>query len=90
VIQNLLRKLFANLWARGAALQCCFNQESLDFQIVTYKGSVAPHATFDIKNLSVAVFQIKNKSSPDTKALPSLRPIGLPVISIDLFRISQW
>jgi hypothetical protein len=31
-----------------------------------------------IKNLSVSIFQIKNKSTADTKALRSLRPIGLP------------
>jgi len=73
----LIRKLLANLWARGAALQCCFNQESLDLLIVTYKGSVGPDATFNIKKLSVIVFQIKNKSSSDTSALRLLRPVGL-------------
>ena len=73
----MIRKLLANLWARGAALQCCFNQESLDLLIVTYKGSVGPDATFNIKKLSVIVFQIKNKSSSDTSALRLLRPVGL-------------
>lgn len=32
---------------------------------------------FNIKNLSVSVFQIKNKSAADTKALRLLRPVGL-------------
>jgi len=77
-MQILLRKLLANLWACGIALQCYFNQESLDFQIVTYKGSIAPDTPFDIENLSVAIFQIKNKTGADTKALRSLQLIGLP------------
>jgi hypothetical protein len=53
------------------------NQESLDLQIVTYKGSIAPDAVFNIKNLSVSIIQIKNKFSADANALRLLRPVGL-------------
>jgi hypothetical protein len=71
----LPRQLLANLWARGTALQCSFNQESLDLVIVTYKGRVAAKAIFDIENLSAAVVQIKYKVNAD---LPALRPLGIP------------
>ncbi len=74
----LLRKLLANLWARGAALQCSINQESLDLLIVTYKGSVSGDQIFDVENLSAAVVQVKYKTNADTKTGPALQPIGIP------------
>lgn len=74
----LPRRLLANLWARGAALQCCFRQESLDLMIVTYKGSVAANAIFDPKNLTAIVIQVKYKNKTDLNAGRVLRPIGIP------------
>lgn len=74
----LLRQLLGNLWARGGALQCCFNQESLDLFFVTYTGSVADTETFDVANLSAVVVQMKYKVKADTKAGPALRPLGIP------------
>ena len=72
------RQLLANLWARGAALQCCFNQTSLDFFIVTYSGSIAPGEIFDPEMLSGVVVQVKFKINADGKAGAALRPIGVP------------
>jgi hypothetical protein len=74
----LLRDLLANLWARGVALQCSFNQESLDLLIVTYTGSVAPLAIFNVAQLSAVVVQVKYKTQADTKAEAALRPIAIP------------
>jgi hypothetical protein len=74
----LRRQLLANLWARGAALQCCFRQESLDLVIVTYKGSISTNAIFDTENLSAIVVQIKYQGNADTRAGRALRPIGIP------------
>lgn len=74
----LLRRLLANLWARGAALQCCFLQESIDLLFVTYTGSIAANETFDVANLSAGVIQVKFKMKADTKAELALRPLGIP------------
>ena len=73
-----LRQLLANLWARGAALQCCFTQESIDFLIPIYIGSVATDASFDPSRLSVVAGQVKSKVAEDEKAEPAIRPIGIP------------
>jgi len=70
--------LLANLWARGAILQCAFYQESIDFLMVTYHGDIKPDAVFDPAMLSGAFGQVKFKSNPDTQAEKLLRPIGLP------------
>jgi hypothetical protein len=72
------RQLLANLWARSAALQCSFNQESLDLFIVTYSGSIAPGEIFDPEMLSGVVVQVKFKIKADGKAGAALRPIGIP------------
>ena len=72
------RQLLGNLWARGGALQCYSQQESLDLLIVTYKGSVAASAIFDVENLFAAVVQIKYKVNADTEAGRGLRPMGIP------------
>ena len=72
------RQLLANLWARGAALQCSFNQEALDLFIVTYSGSIASGENFGPKMLSAVVVQVKFKIKADGKAGAALRPIGIP------------
>lgn len=63
----------ANLWARGAALQHCFNKETLaiDFLIPVYIGSVAPEEVFNPSCLSAVVGQVKHKSECD-----AIFPIG--------------
>ncbi|KAF8343175.1 uncharacterized protein EI90DRAFT_3115693 [Cantharellus anzutake] len=71
------RKLLANLWARGAILQCCFNQTSIDFLCPVYFGSVEPGAIFDCDQLSGLVVQVKNKKEGDTGAQRNLRPAGI-------------
>jgi hypothetical protein len=72
------RQLLANLYARGAALQCSFGQESLDLFIPTYAGSVADNATFDPAALSAVVCQVKYRTVGDKRAGDALRPIGIP------------
>lgn len=74
----MLRQLLENLWARGAALQCCFNQEAIDFLIVTYSGSIGATDIFDPTMLSAIVVQIKNKGQADTNAELGTQPIGVP------------
>ena len=73
----VLRQLIANLYARGAALQCAIRQESLDLLIPKYTGSIAADAGFDPAALSGVVVQIKNKNTGDKQAGISLRPIGI-------------
>jgi hypothetical protein len=68
--------LLANLWARHAALQCCFNQESLDLLIPTYRGSMTDF--FDPDRLSAIVVQVKNNTTCDPRAGNALWPIGIP------------
>jgi hypothetical protein len=75
---ELNRKLLANLWARGAILQCCFNQSSIDCLCPIYLGSVDENAVFDPELLSGAVFQIKYKAEADTTAETNMGPIGIP------------
>ena len=70
--------MLANLWARGAALQCCFTQESIDFLIPIYSGSITPDAAFDPSYLSVVAGQVKFKVAGDKKAEAAIRPIGIP------------
>lgn len=74
----MLRQLLENLWARGAALQCCFNQEAIDFLIVTYSGPIGATDIFDPTKLSAIVVQIKNKGQADTNAELGTQPIGVP------------
>ena len=74
---SLLRKLCANLWARHSALQCNFNQESLDLLIITYSGSIATDAIFDPAALSTLVVQIKYQSASALGAGDALRSIGI-------------
>ncbi|KAF8331025.1 uncharacterized protein EI90DRAFT_2996148 [Cantharellus anzutake] len=73
------RKLLSNLWARGAILQCCINQTSIDFLCPVYFGSVEPGAIFDCDQLSGLVVQVKNKTKEgDTDARNgNLRPVGI-------------
>lgn len=73
-----LRQLLANLWARGAALQCCFNQESIDFLIPFYKGPIEATAIFDPAALSGVVGQIKHKVKGDGEAGRKMSPMGIP------------
>jgi hypothetical protein len=72
------RRLLANLWARGAALQCCFRQESIDFLIVTYHGPIRADAPFDPSYLCATVVSMKFKGAADTRAESAVRPIGVP------------
>ena len=72
------RKLLANLWARGAALQCCFSQEAIDLLIPLYLGSVHPNSIFDPSLLSAVVVQVKYKTTGDKNAEHAIRPIGVP------------
>ncbi|KIM44537.1 hypothetical protein M413DRAFT_25012 [Hebeloma cylindrosporum] len=81
------KTLLANLWARGAALQCSFNQESLDLLIVTYTGSVVSDEIFDVERLSAMVVQIKYKTKADTKAEAprnSYQPLPYIVMVLEL------
>jgi hypothetical protein len=70
--------LLANLWARGAALQCCFNQKSIDFLIPIYIGSIVDTDRFNPSNLSVVAGQVKFKDDRDKQAGFKIRPIGIP------------
>ncbi len=70
------RQLLANLWARGAALQCSFSQESIDFLIPSYHGSVKTDSKFDPSLLSAVVVQVKNKVAEDKQAELAICPIG--------------
>jgi len=71
------RQLLANLWARGAALQCCFCQEAIDVLIPSYHGSVDPNSKFDPNLLSAIAGQFKNKVAGDKQAELAIRPIGV-------------
>ena len=71
------RELLANLWARGAALQCFFSQESIDFLIPSYHGSVDPDSEFDPSLLSAVVVQVKYKVAEDKQAELAIGPIGV-------------
>jgi hypothetical protein len=80
-VNELIRKfrhLLANLWARGAALQCCFNQASIDFLIPLYIGPVDDTDRFNPSHLSVVAGQVKFKNAGDKKAGFAIRPIGIP------------
>lgn len=70
--------MLANLWARGAALQCCFNQPSIDCLIIVYFGSVSADAVFDPDLISDFVVQIKLRSEADTGAELKMRRGAIP------------
>jgi hypothetical protein len=63
------------MWARGAVMQCCFNQTSIDCLIPVYFGSVDKDAIFDLGLLSGCVVQVKFKGEADTV---EMRPLGIP------------
>ncbi|KAF8522530.1 hypothetical protein JB92DRAFT_2807319 [Gautieria morchelliformis] len=71
-------KLLANLWARGAALQCSFNQVSIDHLIVCYHGRTGSSAVFEPALLSGVVVQVKNQKEGDGSIEREIRPMGLP------------
>ena len=73
------RKLLANLWARGAALQCCFRQKAIDFTIPTYRceGPFETDAVFDLSCLSGVSGQVKFKVSGEPQAESRIQP-GIP------------
>ena len=71
------RQLLANLWARGAGLQCCFSQESIDLLLVAYHGSVDPHSLFDPSLLSSIAVQVKFRIAGDGNAELAIRPISV-------------
>jgi hypothetical protein len=75
---GVFRQLLANLYARGAALQCSFGQQSLDLLIPTYNGSVADDEPFDPAALSAVICQVKYQTIGDKRAGDALRPIGIP------------
>lgn len=66
-----------NLWARGGALQCCFNQVAIDFAIPIYFGSVNADAVFDPSLLASIVGQVKNKAAGDKDAESAILPLGI-------------
>ncbi|KAF8343351.1 hypothetical protein F5887DRAFT_1212483 [Amanita rubescens] len=72
--EKLDLELLANLWARGAALQCCYSQESIDLLIPLYHGSISLDSKFDPSRFSVVVVQVKNKVARDKLAI---RPVGV-------------
>jgi hypothetical protein len=72
-----VRQLLANLWARGAALQCCFSQELIDLVIPVYHGSTEPDSIFDPSLLSAAVARIKNREAGDGQVEPAMHPIDV-------------
>src|SRR5438477_5855927 len=72
------RQLLANLWARQAALQCAFNQRSIDLLIPAYMGSTEPKATFNPTMLSGIVVRVEYKTKADTTVEDDIRPIGIP------------
>ena len=78
VLLHFIRKLLANFWARGTALQCCFNQSSIDFFIVVYFGSILKGAVFDPDLLSDFVVQVKFKQDADTNAERKMRRGAIP------------
>ena len=71
------RQLLANLWARGAGLQCCFSQETIDLLLVVYHGSVDPDSIFDPSLLSSIAVQVKFKIAGDGNAELAIRPISV-------------
>ena len=77
------RELLANLWARGAALQCCFGQKAIDFTIPTYQceepfEADAVDAVFDPSRLSGVSGQVKLKRLGDLQAEIRIQPLGIP------------
>ena len=71
------RKLLANLWARGAALQCGFSQESIYFIIPLYHGSIHSDSIFDPSRLSAVVVQVMSVAGGKIVE-PIIRPFGVP------------
>ena len=74
-LHSALSELLANLWARGAALQCCFNQESIDQLVVVYHGAVEVGERFDPTLLSACLVQCKFRKATSGC---NVRPIGIP------------
>ena len=72
-----VRELLANLWSRQAALQCCFNQESIDLLIPVYMGSISEHDQFNPMMLSGIVVQVKCKVKVDTTVEQDVQPLGI-------------
>ncbi|EJT97069.1 hypothetical protein DACRYDRAFT_25207 [Dacryopinax primogenitus] len=75
--EEVTSNFLANLWARGSALQCSHNQESFDYAVVCYIGSVEDDAPFDPTQLTLVYGQVKFKVNPDYQARDRIRPIGL-------------
>ena len=70
-------KQLSNLWARDAALQCCFNQEAIDFLIFVYTGSLDADAIFEPKLLSGVAGQVKYKNAADPNAQAAIKAFGI-------------
>ncbi|KAF8329739.1 uncharacterized protein EI90DRAFT_1339440 [Cantharellus anzutake] len=68
------RKLLSNLWARGAILQCYFNQISIDFLCPIYLGSVLPEDIFDSDRLSGLVVQVRFNDEGEVNAQREMEP----------------
>ena len=62
------RDMLANLWVRGAGLQCWFSQERIDLLVPAYHGPIGPDSIFDPSLLSIIVIQIKFKHDGDLNA----------------------
>ena len=70
------RDMLANLWVRGAGLQCCFSQERIDLLVPAYHGPIGPDSIFDPSLLSVIVVQIKFKHDGDLNAELAISALG--------------
>jgi hypothetical protein len=71
------RDTLANLWARGAGLQCCFSQERINLLVPAYHGSIGPDSIFNPSLLSVIVIQVKFKRDGDLNAELAISPLGV-------------
>ncbi|KIL59241.1 hypothetical protein M378DRAFT_169505 [Amanita muscaria Koide BX008] len=58
--------LEANLWARGTAVQCKFEQVDVDGHIPVYWGSIDEDEPFDPSNFSNLNYQVKFSKAGDT------------------------
>ena len=66
-----------NLWACGAALQCCVSEEKIDLLIPVYHCFVNPDSIFDPSLLSLTVVQVKFKTGRDLDAELAISPFGV-------------
>jgi hypothetical protein len=73
---DLTRRFLANLWSRGAILQCARNQSSIESLCVVYFGSFLPGALFDLDKLGAFILKITNKFEAANPKERSFPPVG--------------